>query len=138
MDIPNGQPQSTKSCDRFPSWKTFCEANQKHRSSCTSWRGDPAANPTLYDAITKAKKSSVPNDNIDRAVKRGSGVEAGGADYQTIMYEGYGPNGVALLIECLSDNRNRAASDTRVAVTATVATWQILVQFLTCLSARAL
>ena len=53
--------------------------------------GDPAGNPTLYDAIQKAKKSSVPNDNIDRAVKRGSGAEAGGADYQTIMYEGYGP-----------------------------------------------
>ena len=60
--------------------------------------GDPAGNPTLYDAIQKAKKSSVPNDNIDRAVKRGSGAEAGGADYSTIMYEGYGPNGVALLI----------------------------------------
>ena len=58
--------------------------------------GDPAGNPTLYDAIQKAKKSSVPNDNIDRAVKRGSGAEAGGADYDTIMYEGYGPQGVAL------------------------------------------
>ena len=79
--------------------------------------GDPAANPTLYDAIYKAKKSSVPNDNIDRAVKRGSGAEAGGADYQTIMYEGYGPSGVAVLIECLTDNRNRAASDVRVAMT---------------------
>jgi YebC/PmpR family DNA-binding regulatory protein len=79
--------------------------------------GDPAGNPTLYDAIQKAKKSSVPNDNIDRAVKRGSGAEAGGAEYQTIMYEGYGPNGVAVLIECLTDNRNRAASDVRVAVT---------------------
>lgn len=79
--------------------------------------GDPVGNPTLYDAIQKAKKSSVPNDNIDRAVKRGSGAEAGGSDYQTIMYEGYGPNGVALLIECLSDNRNRAASEVRVAVT---------------------
>ena len=79
--------------------------------------GDPAANPTLYDAIYKAKKSSVPNDNIDRAVKRGSGAEAGGADYQTIMYEGYGPNGVAVLIECLTDNRNRAASEVRVAMT---------------------
>jgi YebC/PmpR family DNA-binding regulatory protein len=79
--------------------------------------GDPAGNPTLYDAIQKAKKSSVPNDNIDRAVKRGSGAEAGGADWQTIMYEGYGSNGVALLIECLTDNRNRAASDVRVAVT---------------------
>jgi YebC/PmpR family DNA-binding regulatory protein len=78
--------------------------------------GDPAGNPTLYDAIQKAKKSSVPNDNIDRAVKRGSGAEAGGADYQTIMYEGYGPSGVALLIECLTDNRNRAAMEVRTAV----------------------
>ena len=77
--------------------------------------GDPAGNPTLYDAIQKAKKSSVPNDNIDRAVKRGSGAEAGGADYQTIMYEGYGPNGVAMLIECLTDNRNRAAMEVRTA-----------------------
>ncbi|MBC7291406.1 MAG: YebC/PmpR family DNA-binding transcriptional regulator, partial [Actinotalea sp.] len=79
--------------------------------------GDPAGNPTLYDAIQKAKKSSVPNDNIDRAVKRGSGAEAGGADYQTIMYEGYGPGGIAVLVECLTDNRNRAASDVRVAFT---------------------
>ena len=78
---------------------------------------DPAGNPTLYDAIQKAKKSSVPNDNIDRAVKRGSGLEAGGADWQTIMYEGYGPNGVALLIECLTDNRNRAATEVRTALT---------------------
>src|SRR3954465_7379810 len=79
--------------------------------------GDPGGNPTLYDAIQKAKKSSVPNDNIDRAVKRGSGLEAGGADRQTIMYEGYGPRGVALLIECLTDNRNRAATEVRTALT---------------------
>ncbi|MGZ8736744.1 MAG: YebC/PmpR family DNA-binding transcriptional regulator [Nocardioides sp.] len=79
--------------------------------------GDVAGNPTLFDAIQKAKKSSVPNDNIDRAVKRGSGAEAGGADYQTIMYEGYGPNGVALLIECLTDNKNRAAMEVRTAMT---------------------
>lgn len=79
--------------------------------------GDPAGNPTLYDAIQKAKKSSVPADNIDRAVKRGSGAEAGGADWQTIQYEGYGPNGVAVLVECLTDNRNRAASEVRVAMT---------------------
>lgn len=78
--------------------------------------GDPTGNPTLYDAIQKAKKSSVPNDNIDRAVKRGSGLEAGGADWQTIMYEGYGPNGVAILIECLTDNRNRAATEVRTAL----------------------
>lgn len=79
--------------------------------------GDPAGNPTLFDAIQKAKKSSVPADNIDRAVKRGSGAETGGADYETIMYEGYAPGGVAVLVECLTDNRNRAASDVRVAFT---------------------
>ena len=79
--------------------------------------GDPGGNPTLYDAIQKAKKSSVPNDNIDRAVKRGSGAISGGADYETIMYEAYGPSGIAILIECLTDNRNRSASDVRVAVT---------------------
>jgi len=78
---------------------------------------DITGNPTLFDAIAKAKKSSMPADNIDRAVKRGAGLESGGADWQTIMNEGYGPNGVALMIECLSDNRNRAASEVRVAVT---------------------
>src|ERR1700745_404821 len=79
--------------------------------------GDPAGNPTLFAAIQKAKKTWVPNENTDRALKRGSGQEAGGADYQTVMYEGYGPSGVAILIECLTDNRNRAAADVRVAVT---------------------
>jgi YebC/PmpR family DNA-binding regulatory protein len=78
---------------------------------------DITGNPTLFDAIAKAKKNSMPADNIDRAVKRGAGLESGGADWQTIMYEGYGPKGVALMIECLSDNRNRAASEVRVAVT---------------------
>ena len=97
--------------------KLFAKLIKNIEVAARTGGGDPAANPTLYDAIQKAKKSSVPNDNIDRAVKRGSGQEAGGADYQTIMYEGYGPNGVAVLIECLTDNRNRAASDVRVAMT---------------------
>ena len=78
---------------------------------------DPAGNPTLYDAIQKAKKSSVPNDNIDRAVKRGGGLDGGGVDYTTIMYEGYGANGVAILVECLTDNKNRAAMEVRTAMT---------------------
>ncbi|HYJ66765.1 MAG TPA: YebC/PmpR family DNA-binding transcriptional regulator [Nocardioidaceae bacterium] len=78
--------------------------------------GDPTGNPTLYDAIQKAKKSSVPNDNIDRAVKRGGGLEAGGAQYETIMYEGYASGGVAVLVECLTDNRNRAAMEVRTAM----------------------
>lgn len=84
--------------------------------------GDPSGNPTLYDAIQKAKKSSVPNDNIDRAVKRGSGVGADAANYETIMYEAYGPAGVAILIECLTDNRNRAITEVRVACTRNGAT----------------
>lgn len=78
--------------------------------------GDVNGNPTLYDAVQKAKKTSVPIDNINRAVKRGSGAEAGGADWQTIMYEGYGPGGVAFLVECLTDNKNRAAMEVRTAL----------------------
>lgn len=78
---------------------------------------DPDGNPTLFDAIQKAKKASVPNDNIDRAVKRGGGLDGGGVDYTPITYEGYAPGGVALLIECLTDNKNRAAMEVRTAMT---------------------
>ncbi len=77
---------------------------------------DFAGNPTLADAVYKAKKASVPNDNIDRAVKRGAGLSGESIDYMTIMYEGYGPSGVALLIECLTDNKNRAAAEVRTAM----------------------
>src|SRR5882757_6578232 len=97
--------------------KMFAKLIKNVEVAARTGGGDPNGNPTLYDAIQKAKKTSVPNDNIDRAVKRGSGLEAGGADWQTITYEGYGPNGVALLIECLTDNRNRAATEVRVALT---------------------
>jgi len=97
--------------------KMFAKLIKNIEVAARTGGGDPDANPTLYDAIYKAKKSSVPNDNIDRALKRGSGLDSGGADYTTIMYEGYGPNGVAVLIECLTDNRNRAASEVRVAMT---------------------
>ena len=74
---------------------------------------DLAGNPTLADAVQKAKKTSVPNDNIDRAIKRGAGLTGDAIDYQTIMYEGYAPGGVAMLIECLTDNKNRAAAEVR-------------------------
>jgi len=97
--------------------KLFAKLTKNVEVAARTGGGDPAGNPTLYDAIQKAKKSSVPNDNIDRAVKRGSGLEAGGADYQTIMYEGYAAGGVALLVECLTDNRNRAAGEVRTAMT---------------------
>ncbi|MFD7749217.1 YebC/PmpR family DNA-binding transcriptional regulator [Streptomyces sp. NPDC059698] len=97
--------------------KLFAKLIKNIEVAARSGGVDPDGNPTLVDAIQKAKKSSVPNKNIDSAVKRGGGLEAGGTDYETIMYEGYGPNGVAVLIECLTDNRNRAASDVRVAMT---------------------
>ena len=95
--------------------KLFAKLIKNVEVAARTGGGDPAGNPTLYDAIQKAKKSSVPNDNIDRAVRRGSGAEAGGAQYENITYEGYGPGGVAVLVECLTDNRNRAASDVRTA-----------------------
>ena len=97
--------------------KLFAKLIKNIEVAARTGGGDPTANPTLFDAIQKAKKTSVPNDNIDRAVKRGSGAEAGGADWQTIMYEGYGPGGVAFLVECLTDNKNRAAMEVRTALT---------------------
>lgn len=74
---------------------------------------DLAGNPTLYDAVQKAKKTSVPNDNIDRAIKRGAGIGGEAVNYESIMYEAYGPAGVAFLVECLTDNKNRAAAEVR-------------------------
>ena len=112
-----GDHQAQKGGRRRRRGKLFARLVKNIEVAARQGGGDPDGNPTLYDAIQKARKSSVPLDNIERAVKRGSGVEAGGADWQTIMYEGYGPNGVAVLIECLSDNRNRAAGEVRVAMT---------------------
>ncbi|MET9438269.1 MULTISPECIES: YebC/PmpR family DNA-binding transcriptional regulator [unclassified Streptomyces] len=97
--------------------KLFAKLIKNIEVAARTGGADLDGNPTLFDAVQKAKKSSVPNKNIDSAIKRGGGLEAGGVDYETIMYEGYGPNGVAVLIECLTDNRNRAASDVRVAMT---------------------
>lgn len=77
---------------------------------------DLEGNPTLYDAIQKAKKNSLPADNIERAVKRGGGLDGDAVEYQTIIYEGYAPGGVAVLIECLTDNKNRAAAEVRLAM----------------------
>ncbi len=77
---------------------------------------DLSGNPTLYDAVQKAKKTSVPNDNIDRAIKRGAGIGGDAVTYESIMYEAYGPSGVAFMVECLTDNRNRAAAEVRTAL----------------------
>lgn len=74
--------------------------------------GDPTANAALSQAIDKAKSASMPNDNIDRAIKRGTG-EVAGAVYDEVWYEGYAPGGVAVYVQVLTDNRNRAASEVR-------------------------
>jgi YebC/PmpR family DNA-binding regulatory protein len=97
--------------------KLFAKLIKNVEVAARTGGGDPAGNPTLYDAIQKAKKNSVPNENIDRAVRRGAGLEAGGATYETVTYEGYAPGGVAVLVQTLTDNRNRAAADVRTALT---------------------
>ncbi|MSY46864.1 MAG: YebC/PmpR family DNA-binding transcriptional regulator, partial [Actinobacteria bacterium] len=97
--------------------KSFAKFIKAIEVAARNGGADLAGNPTLFDAVAKAKKNSMPADNIERAIKRGAGLESGAADWQTIMYEGYGPHGVAILIECLSDNRNRAAGEVRLAVT---------------------
>jgi YebC/PmpR family DNA-binding regulatory protein len=97
--------------------KSFAKLIKNIEVAAKMGGADLSGNPTLYDAIQKAKKTSVPNDNIDRAVKRGAGIGGEAVEYTTIVYEGYGPNGVALMIECLTDNKNRAAAEVRTALT---------------------
>jgi YebC/PmpR family DNA-binding regulatory protein len=97
--------------------KLFAKLIKNVEVAARTGGGDPAGNPTLFDAIQKAKKNSVPNENIDRAMRRGAGLEAGGATYETVTYEGYAPGGVAVLVQTLTDNRNRAAADVRTALT---------------------
>ena len=75
--------------------------------------GDPAANLALQNAIEKARSYSMPKDNIDRAIAKGSGADADTSTFETVVYEGYGPSGVAVIVEALTDNRNRTASDVR-------------------------
>ena len=82
-----GHHQAQEGRGRRPARQAVRKADQERRGGRANRGGDPAGNPTLYDAIQKAKKSSVPNDNIERAVKRGSGAEAGGAVYQAVTYE---------------------------------------------------
>lgn len=96
--------------------KSFAKLIKNIEVAAKMGGADMSGNPTLVDAVQKAKKTSVPNDNIDRAIKRGAGLSGESVEYSTIMYEGYGPNGVALLIECLTDNKNRAAAEVRTAM----------------------
>jgi YebC/PmpR family DNA-binding regulatory protein len=97
--------------------KSFAKLIKNIEVAAKTGGADLSGNPTLVDAVQRAKKTSVPNDNIDRAIKRGAGLTGETIDYQSIMYEGYGPGGLALLIECLTDNRNRAAAEVRTTMT---------------------
>ncbi len=97
--------------------KLFAKLAKVIESAARQGGGDPTMNVALANAIAKAKSASMPNDNIERAVKRGTGEDSTGADYEDIWYEGYGPGGVALYIHVLTDNRNRAASDVRSTMT---------------------
>jgi YebC/PmpR family DNA-binding regulatory protein len=97
--------------------KLFAKLVKNIEVAARTGGGDPSGNPTLTDAIAKAKGLSVPNDNIERARARGAGELGDAANWESITYEGYGPSGVAVLVECLTDNRNRAASEVRTAMT---------------------
>lgn len=97
--------------------KSFAKLIKNIEVAARAGGADLSGNPALELAVQKAKKTSVPNDNIDRAIKRGAGLTGESVDYQEIIYEARGPQGSALLIECLTDNKNRAASEVRVAVT---------------------
>ena len=97
--------------------KLFAKLIKSIEVAAKTGGGDPTGNPRLADAIIGAKRLSVPADNIDRAIKRGSGELGDAAAYEEIMYEAYGQGGVAILVECLTDNRNRAAAEVRTAIT---------------------
>jgi len=97
--------------------KLFAKLAKAIEQAAREGGGDPSMNITLANAIAKAKAASMPNDNIDRAVKRGSGEGGDAVAYEDIWYEGYGPGGIAVYIHVLTDNRNRAASDVRSTMT---------------------
>ncbi|GHD12064.1 YebC/PmpR family DNA-binding transcriptional regulator [Zhihengliuella salsuginis] len=97
--------------------KAFAKLTKNIEVAARAGGADMDGNPALELAVQKAKKNSVPNDNIDRAIKRGAGLTGEAVEYAEIIYEARGPQGSALLVECLTDNKNRAASETRLAIT---------------------
>jgi YebC/PmpR family DNA-binding regulatory protein len=96
--------------------KVFTKLIRELTTAARSGLPDPAANPRLRAAVTAARQSNMPRDTIDRAIKRGAGGEDGD-NYEEIRYEGYGPGGIAVIVEALTDNRNRTASEVRTAFT---------------------
>jgi YebC/PmpR family DNA-binding regulatory protein len=108
--------QHRKSAQDAKRGKVFTKLIKEITVAAKMGGGDPDANPRLRSAITNAKGQGMPKDNIERAIKKGTG-EGGGADYESITYEGYGPNNVAVIVETLTDNRNRTISSVRHAFT---------------------
>ena len=94
--------------------KLFAKLGRELQVSAKEGGGDPDANPRLRSAIVAARGANMPKDNIERAIKKGTGDSDSG-DFEEIRYEGFGPNGVALIVEVLTDNRNRTASEVRTA-----------------------
>jgi YebC/PmpR family DNA-binding regulatory protein len=97
--------------------KLFSKLSRAITVAAKEGGGDPAGNLALQNAIEKARSYSMPKDNIERAIAKGSGADAEAASFETVVYEGYGPEGVAVLVEALTDNRNRTASEVRHAFT---------------------
>jgi YebC/PmpR family DNA-binding regulatory protein len=96
--------------------KVFTKLIRELTTAARQGLPDPAANPRLRAAVTAARQANMPKDTVERAIKRGAGGEDGDA-YEEVRYEGYGPSGVAVIVETLTDNRNRTASDVRAAFT---------------------
>lgn len=92
--------------------KVFTRIGRELAMAVKAGGPDPDNNSKLKDVIAKAKANNVPNDNIDRIIKKAAG-EGGGADYESLIYEGYGPAGIAVIVEVLTDNRNRTAGEMR-------------------------
>ncbi|CAN5339791.1 YebC/PmpR family DNA-binding transcriptional regulator [soil metagenome] len=95
--------------------KLFARLIKAIEAAAREGGADPEGNPTLATMVQKAKDASVPKDNIERALARAAGKEGAGANWETVYYEGYAPGGVAVYVECLTDNRNRAAAEVRTA-----------------------
>ena len=96
--------------------KIFTKIIRELTTAARTGLSDPNANPRLRAAVTAAKEANMPKDTVERAIRRGAGEE-GGENYEEVRYEGYGPGGIAIIVEGLTDNRNRTASDVRAAFT---------------------
>ncbi|HUH84800.1 MAG TPA: YebC/PmpR family DNA-binding transcriptional regulator [Stellaceae bacterium] len=96
--------------------KVFTKIIRELTTAARTGLADPAANPRLRAAVSAARDANMPKDTVERAIKRGAGAEAG-ENYEEVRYEGYGPGGIAIIVEALTDNRNRTASEVRAALT---------------------